>query len=484
MAAGASTSQSSLSKWHSFFGNLWQETAIVFLAALQLSWLVPWHSLLSSKMGGSTTLQGYLVFGVVLAAAVLVTRALRILDANPAATRAILLGLLGLGILFTAKLLAAGPGSPHPPTELATLFPDIYINVVAVILAWRGGIALGQEYLGMTRVAKRVGGGVWILFFYAVISAAYGGTWRAVDIGLFLFSAFSAMGVMRVVTQRELRGAPPFRFGRAWLGAVLTSIAVTSIFALSIGSLMEGPFGVVLFGITKIILIVIIAISIFPVLLGYMLVREPIENLILLFREYLIANAGEPDIRREGLDALDKMLQETSAELVDLSQVMGGIKSVFLWGGAVLMILLAVRKLGKFRNRLVFRREGQLEYGDVSLKDALLAAFAEHVDKLRARMRSGRWRYVDRVRMEARIRYIYASLLDRCDDLEIPRHEAQTPLEFLGILRRAFPALGDDLGVITHAFIQVRYGELEASREQLQAVTAAWERAQEGMRSE
>ena len=148
------------------------------------------------------------------------------------------------------------------------------------------------------------------------------------------------------------------------------------------------------------------------------------------------------------------------------------------------MILLAVRKLGKFKDRLVFQREGQLEYGDVSLKDALLAAFAEQVDKLRARMRSGRWRYVDRVRMEARIRYIYASLLDRCDDLEIPRHEAQTPLEFLGILRRAFPALGDDLGVITHAFIQVRYGELEASREQLQAVTAAWERAQEGMRSE
>ncbi len=60
--------------------------------------------------------------------------------------------------------------------------------------------------------------------------------------------------------------------------------------------------------------------------------------------------------------------------------------------------------------------------------------------------------------------------------LNNPRPAARTPLEFLPSLENLFPTLKDELGVITAAYLRVRYGELPESRDEIAAVEDAWQR--------
>jgi hypothetical protein len=60
-----------------------------------------------------------------------------------------------------------------------------------------------------------------------------------------------------------------------------------------------------------------------------------------------------------------------------------------------------------------------------------------------------------------------------------PRPAASTPLEFLPKLEQLFPDLQVELGTITRAYLQVRYGERpesSASEVDLEAVETAWKR--------
>jgi hypothetical protein len=60
-------------------------------------------------------------------------------------------------------------------------------------------------------------------------------------------------------------------------------------------------------------------------------------------------------------------------------------------------------------------------------------------------------------------------------DLGYPRPESTTPLEFLPDLNSIFPGESDNLHLITHSFIKIRYGQLPESKEDVKAVQTAWQ---------
>lgn len=477
MTVSSQSPPSLIEKSRAVPGNIWQEIALANLLLMQLSWVVPWHGLFNGAMNGGTSLKAYLVFGSISVTTLLVTRYMRLSDTQPTAARPALLALLIGGILFAVKMLVTGVQPVEKPAEIARLAPDEFAVAAAVILVWRFGHLLGREYVGLNFVNRLLRRGVLILFFYAVVASSYNANWQGGDMALFLFSAFTALGTMRVVTQRELRGAAPLHHGKYWLAAVIFGIGAVVLFANGVGSLMDGPVGLLLVQLVKIVVMVVVAISMFPPLAVYMLMRNQIERILMIFREYLAGNNGAAvEIQTEGMDAVREFLEQPGAEMLDLTQLFSAIKPVLLWGLAVVAVLFVLRKAGRFRQRVIYFRDGQMDYEDVGFKEALLAALAEQAGLLRERFRSARWRYVDRVRAEARIRYIYASLLDRCVDLKISRREAQTPLEFLTFLEKTYPDLQEELTTITQAFVQVRYGELESTGEQVMAVETAWGR--------
>jgi hypothetical protein len=76
----------------------------------------------------------------------------------------------------------------------------------------------------------------------------------------------------------------------------------------------------------------------------------------------------------------------------------------------------------------------------------------------------------------ARIRNVYAQLMDLCARLGHPRPPAVTPLEFVPFMDGLFPDSRSDLEAITNAYLKVRYGELPETREEVQAVLDSWAR--------
>lgn len=77
------------------------------------------------------------------------------------------------------------------------------------------------------------------------------------------------------------------------------------------------------------------------------------------------------------------------------------------------------------------------------------------------------------------VRNIYANMGRLARKRGYPRHKARTPYEYLPDLRTAFPEAGAEAEVITDAYVAVHYGELPTSRDQLDALRAAYERLRE-----
>ena len=61
-------------------------------------------------------------------------------------------------------------------------------------------------------------------------------------------------------------------------------------------------------------------------------------------------------------------------------------------------------------------------------------------------------------------------------ELQNPRPEGMTPLEFLPALSDIFTARRDDLELITQAYVRVRYGELPETQGEVDAIQSAWQR--------
>jgi hypothetical protein len=77
------------------------------------------------------------------------------------------------------------------------------------------------------------------------------------------------------------------------------------------------------------------------------------------------------------------------------------------------------------------------------------------------------------------VRNIYANMGRLARKRGYPRHKARTPYEYLPDLRIAFPEAGAEAQLITEAYVAVHYGELPTSRDQMDALRAAYERLKE-----
>jgi hypothetical protein len=81
-----------------------------------------------------------------------------------------------------------------------------------------------------------------------------------------------------------------------------------------------------------------------------------------------------------------------------------------------------------------------------------------------------------RLRAAARIRQVYADLMDLCASLGQPRKEAETPLEYLPQLKRLFPQMQAEAMLITHAYNAIRYGQLPETQQEVNEVEVSWQK--------
>ncbi|MBK7177431.1 MAG: DUF4129 domain-containing protein [Chloroflexi bacterium] len=58
----------------------------------------------------------------------------------------------------------------------------------------------------------------------------------------------------------------------------------------------------------------------------------------------------------------------------------------------------------------------------------------------------------------------------------LPRAAAETPYEYLATLAAAWPEHTTETSLITQAYVNIRYGELPETQEELSQIQAAWKR--------
>ncbi|MCX7689086.1 MAG: DUF4129 domain-containing protein [Fimbriimonadales bacterium] len=75
-----------------------------------------------------------------------------------------------------------------------------------------------------------------------------------------------------------------------------------------------------------------------------------------------------------------------------------------------------------------------------------------------------------------RILFYYLSLLYRATDAGFSRRRDQTPYEYQPRLQAHFPAVAEDIALLTDAFVAARYGIEEPTSAQERAAKAAWQR--------
>ena len=473
----------------------WREIAILALMVMEVSWVTPWFRSLTPAAYAIPAWRVFLIFLGIILAAHLTARLLAFLKLRTRLRQGITLALLAASILIGLKMLLY-PHESVPFFELLnrplrslmdwkTLIPDEFVIIVVVLIGWWRGIALAQEHIGPGLVQSALWTGVGMFVAFVFINTLVTGEEVGNVIYLFLVSGLLAMAAARLAVVRTLRGGRQSTFDRRWLlGVIAAALLVVGLAAVA-GQLANDSLqwvGYVLLGLFGFLAVLV------------WLVFSPLLALVIYLAKSwsggskavsdLVNNLVEmQEGMREFISRISTVLEE-SGIIQALQRSMSALRSVFLWGivAAVVagVVLWVAMQLWKDRPRRKLDEEQQSLLGQGDLWRLLQAALRKRMEGLK----EGLANIVDlrrrqRERAAARIRQVYADLLDLCVTLGHPRPDAHTPLEFLPDLQAIFPALDAETGTITQAYLRVRYGQLPERREEVEEVEQAWKQISE-----
>ncbi len=331
------------------------------------------------------------------------------------------------------------------------------IGVAAALMLWGRGMALGGEEFQPDGVRMRL----WLgLVLVAVVGMA-----AAEPLLIFLFAAASllALHIAHLLSVANRRDVDARAFARPrWARAILTIEAgvlillllemmvfntevVARIAQIAVVALIF-PFAVLVALIGSLILLIIS-----PELIAE-LMRRIAEFMQARLRTFGPGN-GAVDLTQQASDPI--------SPVVSVALVVGLVIAAFL---VVVLIAGAARIAAK---RRLARPPGDMPEAAPELDAETLAARTVG-GRVGARL--------SKLFAAATIRLIYARLTAEAARRGERRAPAQTPLEFMPSLARAFPGADEDARRVTDAYINAHYGEIPDTLEKLRAIQAAWAR--------
>jgi hypothetical protein len=452
--------------------DLWRTLALAAYASMEIAWITPWYFFLTL-----TPLQGWLparvfVFFWVLylaAAFLLPARQAALQDANR--RRWLLGGLTLVAELIGLWLLMSWQGGGTVSDFLARInvpdsalwIPQEFVVIGAILwVVYRGSVA-AREKLGSLTVMSGFRWGVALLLIYGGLTSVLG---MPIPLGLlsvFLVFSLLTLSLGRIAGVSHQRGGQRIPFDwRKTLGIGAAVIGMMILSLLIIGLVTGEPIYWLLRQVYQALAYL------------FFLVAAPVIWVITQLFEWLQPRlaTGKPaptSIPTPALEPLPTPAPGDAPAAMAFPPTLGLILIGALVLVAVIFILLNFR-VGASREAAEEAEYEALQADDVLT--ALRGAARQSWQSLAGRLR-GLGRSEDRL-AAARVRQIYAELLDLCDLLERPRPECQTPLEFLPALTRLFPDSASALRLITEAYQRVRYGELPETLAEIGAVETAW----------
>ena len=460
-----------------------------------LSWGVPWFRSLTQSTYELANAYTFAALGGMVIAAYLLVRLLNHFQFNLQIRRGALGVLLIISLLVGLKTLLYETESVTL-TDLATrplrsfadaaaLIPDEFIVILTVLFTWNWGVHLAQDNIEPARVIRSFQTGLGMFFFYIFVNTFVTGETFGSLANLFLFAGLMGMGAARVDSLSTLRGGRENPFDRRWLaGMILTGLGAVGI-AGWLAAEISGED--TLLGILPRLMVGGVLV------LGFLLATPLfIAGWYALFN---VVQALRPDSElAQTLTGMMNLFQNMAGGFLDFMQKYLApveqffarfgpwIKSGVLWAvviGMAAAIILALVIRGR-RRRAGMADDTQSLLGEMGLLDLLREAWRKRLDAITGRLAQvADFRRRRRLLAAARIRRIYADLMDLCEDLHHPRPDAITPLEFIPTMDAIFPDHHRELDTITSAYLRVRYGEFPETDGEVQSVERAWHTVRE-----
>jgi len=466
----------------------WRDLAAVAFLAANLSWLIPWYRALTLAEHQVSDFSVALLLAVCFLVTYLLTRVLFFLSIKPAIVRPLLAGVLIVAewIALHSLLNLADPlldlSSAYLPggvLSLGLLIPDQVVVAAFVLYLWWLALRFGRDIPSPRLAMAQFRFGLLLHLVFVAVNAVEKLLDPTVVLLIFLPASLLGLAGARIADASRRLGGLVSPFNRGWLGSLVLAIVLVVALAIAGGLLFEAEIGPLALGAIRTAISGLLAFLATPAFLLAYLIGDRLK---LLWAQL----AGPEQQEAMGtvappMSSQGEFTPEGVPLLTQLGQWLAHFQTLFLWLFLLILIVLLIRGFWVVRQRweLIPLELAERQVGDPveGLRRTL------NLQGIMERLRQMRWRYVDRLRAAERIRYIYASLLDLCTDLEVPRQAAQTPLEFLPELENTFATLKGEVGDITRAYVRVRYGEMLETPEEVQLVESGWEQVQrEGKR--
>ena len=452
---------------------IWQPAAGLLLGAADLAWTAAWV-----QFAAGANPVSWLRVAIGLSAAFfpayfwnLLVERLRIL---PAVQR------IGSVLLFAAGMaVQANPVLGESIGELLSRLArlnllGLFLFAVNLLL-WRRALSLSRSAVGPLLAWNWVRVGVLALALYLLVA----GQLRPELLGFapllgFSLAALAGLVVARVSFISLYHGSQNSPFDRRWAAVILLVVVITSGSAALLGSLLTGQFSGLLGQVSSGLGWVVRAL-LYVAGLPFLLLAYLIEPLIARLR---FGGGIQVEPTPEGNLPPPEIISGDQGAPVLTGPGINFVLPEWLVPAIIWLLVLAAALLlfRQARRQGGLRRRPQVETETLRLEGGFWGRVRERMQDAAGgltRLRPGQ-----RARAAARIRQIYAGLMDLSARLERPRPEAQTPLEFLPALVALFDSQERELRLITEAYLRVRYGELPETRKEIDAVETAWKQIQ------
>lgn len=463
--------------------NSWYEIAGLGVAVIEASWLVLIFQSLNAAAARTSTFFVYFYFTFVFYAAYQLVRAFQQARLMPRAARGLLLLtyvlLTWLGIRLLVPVETAAGFDPFTTSlrglnDITTLIPARYWLMPILLWLFLRGSSAARKGVGTFAVQRHFRLGVVMFLLYSAL--AFTAMRDLPGLGIFtvfLFSTLLAMAAARISILGRLRGGRRNPFSRSWFGGMTTGVAITILAGLSAAMLATGRF--LLFYRQVLIGLLFSAVTI---------TLSPFLFILGLFADTQVEAAPAPPSTPElppwEQDGFMPQFSETLSKQVDI--IPPEYRIYFYWGLTAVAILIVVGLF--FGIRTVTRRREMVELTEYVLQPGdWLSRFRKDLERRRKEIQdslfgASRLARGQQLLAAARIRRIYAALIELAETFGAPRDPAQTPLEYMGVLQRRLPAAQQDIRTITDAYLKVRYGELPEHADEVRIVDNAWTNVQ------
>jgi hypothetical protein len=355
---------------------------------------------------------------------------------------------------------------------------DMSLFIVTVVAWWRGLTMLNRELsIHQTGLRLRVGG-----LMLAPMVIWFGHTqltWQVTPfLFLFFLAGLTAVSLIRIEQLERSRSQRATPFTPGWLGSILLVGGLIMATAALLVTVLTGNTAGAIWGwLSPVWLALLFGGAVVGGALGYLawplltLLGRIMEFLVgILSRLWLNAQPLLDEFGRRLEELRPEFLDETVEEVVEVTgpTLSGKVSSLLIMVAIILLVSLVLARL--YQQATLATNQGE-PVGHMGRPGAPRGSLTQRLWQQLGFLRQ--WRTA------ASIRAIYQQMCRAAAGAGYPRAESETPYEYLRTLAQAWPDHTADTGLITQAYVRVRYGELPETEAELEELRQAWRRLEE-----